>query len=919
MQQQLQQAGVLQQLAVVMVALNTDMREQTEFIRGWGVDELCSHLTCYSATKGSVAQLALVRVAGVYHYLRLLWSSPNRTRTANSPAWLCDPIGHAEAAMQLCTTALQHVSSVLQHAVPALQQRGDEKAALLLLEQQARVAVVTELGCSVMTDIYIYHAVVTGPNSMQEQSSPTATDAQVQQQHQQQVQLLLLSPHCLPCIASLLVLYVSWANSFCSLQTTCSTQGQGSIRAGSSRDSEGPRSSSSSRMSSISRQQGQQQQGAAAGDGPSSSSSSSNSRSTTCSEPPTPCQLQLLQLLGVSPHLTTSTEQQPSLGQVIDRLAVVLCVCGMYHIAVTDLFSSSPEQQGGVKRGLQGDQQRWQFEQQLWLLLPAVMLPCASNILLLPAAGTPRDPSLHPVEVATCAAKLLQQSNQAVFASSRLHMWLGQPSFGPSPPHPAWMGEVVGGVLQLAEQLQQQQQPELQGQGAAAPAAPASIQRGGSTPAAPATPTNISTRHVWQTGALANCARYWSELLVKLLLESSATASPLLPVLLATSSDSTAADVAGVVAPSVSPLAAKFVEVCTAVETGMRVVTTAVQSDMISKSCSLITSGLLCLFLINSRGGRGPLGKQMGMCGTATLASEQRHLYSLVSSLQKLSRCRAGVVHELCWGQQAANQCCSAAAVAAVGLLQSALPVAATGAAAATPPAAGEQSWAASAAAAQLQPEVEYLPSLVIFGRCCLVWAEQLRQQTPDLLMLLAFGAAPQQQQQATVQGAVLAEHSAASICIPGLQPAESCGLQQSMATVSSWMGGLTSPEAHAALAAAAGGDMQHLRQQLQALSAAQTAVLQQGVHDASLAALVEQLQVTGVMLSSVAVPDFCNNPACVNISGHTEVQLVSGRSCICAGCHTARYCGRVCQRQAWPRHKAVCKALAAGAAGAQQ
>jgi hypothetical protein len=397
-------------------------------------------------------------------------------------------------------------------------------------------------------------------------------------------------------------------------------------------------------------------------------------------------------------------------------------------------------------------------------------------------------------------------------------------------------------------------------------------------------------------------------------LESSATASSLLPVLLATSSDSTAADVAGVVARSVSPLAAKFVEVCTAVETGMRVVTTAVQSDMISKSCSLITSGLPCLFLFNSRGGRGPLAKQMGMCGTATLASEQRHLYSLVSSLQKLSRCQAGVVHELCWGQPAANQCCWAAAVAAVGLLQSALPVAATGAAAATPPAAGEQSWEASAAVAQLQPEVEYLPSLVIFGRCCLVWAEQLRQQAPDLLMLLAFGAAPQQQQQATV----LAEHSAASICIPGLQPAESCGLQQSMATVSSWVGGLMSPEAHAALAAAVGGDLQQFRQHLQALSAAQAALLQQGVRDASLTALVQQLQATGVMLSSIAVPHFCNNPACVNISGATEVQLVSGRSCICAGCRTARYCGRVCQRQTWKQHKGVCKALAA-AAGDQQ
>jgi hypothetical protein len=912
MQQQLQQAGVLQQLAVVMTALNADMRQQTDLIRRWSVDELCSHLNCFSATKGSVAQLAVVYVAAVYTFLRMLRSDSTRTRTANSMSWLCDPIGHAEIAMQLCTTALQHASSVLQYAVPALKQRGHNDAAVLLLEQQPRVSAVSELGRSVMMDLY--HTVVMGAGRLPGQSSPAPTDAQAQQQ---QLQRLLLSPHCLPCVASQLVLHASWANRSGSLQAACtagSSQGQGGSCAGSSRDNEGRDSGGSSRSSSVNRHQGQQQLGAA-GDGPSSSSSG-----MACSEPPTPCQLQLLELLGLVPQLATSAEQPPSRHQAINRLTAVVNVCGAYHNAVLGFLSSSSGQQSDVQRGLQGQQQRWQFEQQLCLLLPAVMLPCASNILLLLAADTPNDPLQQPVEVAACAAELLRQSNQTVFVSSRLHFWLGQQSSSHRLPHPGWIGEVVGGVLQLADRLLLLQPPELQSQAAAAPAAAPGSQRSSSTTAAPATPTNISTHHVWQNG-LSMCASYWSELLAVLVIESnnwclsgSSTASPH-----GSSDSSAAADRAQVVAVSVPALAARFVEVCTALETGLQLVTIAKQSNMMQRPCGLIASGIPCLFLIHSSGdrARGPLAMHMGMRGTAALASELRHLYSLVSSLQKLGCCRAGVAHELCWGQQVADTWCWAAAVAAVGLLQSALPAAATAAAAtaATPAAAGEQSGVTPAAVKEQQPEVEYLPTLVIFGRCLLVWAAQLQQQIPELLLLLGCGTGLLQQQQEAAHDGVQAEHSAASICVPGLQPIASCGLQRSMATVSSWVGGLTSPEAHAALAAAAGGDLQQFRQQLEALSAAQAALLQEGVRDASLTALVQQLQATGVMLSSIAVPHFCNNPACVNISGATEVQLVSGCSCICAGCRTARYCGRVCQRQAWPQHKAVCKALAVAAA----
>jgi uroporphyrinogen-III synthase len=106
------------------------------------------------------------------------------------------------------------------------------------------------------------------------------------------------------------------------------------------------------------------------------------------------------------------------------------------------------------------------------------------------------------------------------------------------------------------------------------------------------------------------------------------------------------------------------------------------------------------------------------------------------------------------------------------------------------------------------------------------------------------------------------------------------------------------------------------MQQQLQALLSAQ-AVAQSQRDEASVAGLAQQLRETGVLLSSIAVPHFCNNPDCHNLAGPSDTQLVSGRSCMCAGCVTARYCCRSCQKQHWKQHKPVCKALAAAAAGA--
>ena len=84
----------------------------------------------------------------------------------------------------------------------------------------------------------------------------------------------------------------------------------------------------------------------------------------------------------------------------------------------------------------------------------------------------------------------------------------------------------------------------------------------------------------------------------------------------------------------------------------------------------------------------------------------------------------------------------------------------------------------------------------------------------------------------------------------------------------------------------------------------------------AVLTELQQHLQSLGGVLTSFAFPHACNNPACSNLSGPSEARLVGGRSCVCAGCLTARYCGRACQRANWRQHKPVCKGLAAAAAG---
>jgi hypothetical protein len=874
--EQLQQSGMLQQLPAVLVSMAGELRAETAALAAGACNAATGDVHHYTG-RNSV----LSRFTAVVCFRRLLWAFGDAQHS--SAGWLWGSSGLAVAVMQFATAGLQHVSSIVQHVLPAVRQHLPQLTEGL---RQNLNDACQEAG-ALCTQAFLSVLKARLQPSPQQQGQRSEAGGW----HQ-----LPLSPPLLPCLAAMVVVVASHLGR--SVAAHCAKVQASSASVANGQSSGSSKEPGTAAGSSATGQPQVEQQGTPDRTAGSNSSGEGPSLSGSL----TACQAQLLQLLGLAPEVIDWMMQSYH-PRVVDiellhsQLQLALATCIDCCDAAWQLLDSSSTGSGATEE----QQQRLQFEQRLWRLLPMVLLPCASS-LLLPGAPTPSQ-----IQGDGLIEQLLALSKKAAAVSDQLHLHLQTICIPSAAATAEWIEELLGAVLQLVDRLHQQP-PLLAASQPAATTGPAgssssSSSTGGSQPAM----RSLCAGHMLPL--LLNVASNSMKLSCD---PSSNDDSNSYSHIDSSNSAAAAAFSSGALA--VWPLSAQFWEYVAAFEAMLRAASPILQSGTLNTTFLELSGyiGALCSVLLLPRDEQTDslLLRHTGL--RQMVAQEQQQLYSLISTLLKL-RCCVHASHQWGFGDFTASTSCLAAGHAAVGLLKLA-----SGASGTQEAAIAEQqsqllaSGPPAATAAAAQPAVSYLPSLVLFGRCLLWWAQQLGQQSRELVLL---GPLQLQQQQPPQGSTLLYEHGAARVCIPGLQEGSAITpierLESLAATVCEWVGGmLISSPAYAQLAAA-GCSPEQLQQQLGALLSTQQGT-QQGLTDASLAALVQQLQATGAMLCNIAVPHFCNNPACANLSGPTEVRLVSGRSCICAGCRIARYCGRACQRAAWTQHKPVCKALAA-------
>jgi hypothetical protein len=206
---------------------------------------------------------------------------------------------------------------------------------------------------------------------------------------------------------------------------------------------------------------------------------------------------------------------------------------------------------------------------------------------------------------------------------------------------------------------------------------------------------------------------------------------------------------------------------------------------------------------------------------------------------------------------------------------------------------------------------VSMLPRLVLAGRSCLLHFHQHAQFDavhPDGRVATVLSLLDKRLNQEQVgEGAASAD--ADTVQLASVLADTAVDLNAARALLS----------AHSTALESAGHDVDAVVTTLAALSATYALLSRCDSADSAAAALADlpqQLQTAGLALCSLAVPVFCNNPACSNVSGATELGSVAGRSKVCADCLVARYCSRECQRVHWKQqvygHKQACKKLVA-------
>jgi hypothetical protein len=871
MLQQLQDAGLMQQLPVLMLKAAEDLQD-TLASRADGSTRL--HVYLDKAADVLTVSYAVIRLHHELHAVR-------QAHAVLAPA-ACGTIAEAMKYLSVHLPALQqlsvHLPALQQHQRQQRGQQGQQMAQKILLRTgtavvRAGLNYVSALGSSVSAF----------------GGMPAALDAVPQ------LQQLLDSPDLVP----FLVLHLAVASQGLQVQ-----QPLQELRTAAAAEEAGSR-------------RGRQMQRTR---GSSSGSSHDNSSSTSADidgeqplallqqlqaqkrlPPTTPCQQQLFDLLGVDSFTLAWASQRYLMPDSILYIQQLLRLC-------REIMFEQHQQQ----------QEKAATQWQLHLLLPAMLLPCAAR-LCRPGAAAAAALGLSIADQARLC------SNIAAASCTSLHTWQAHQldtstsSSSSTPDEPQlWYGELSSlSLLVLHEVLLVLQQQQAGPSPAATPAAAAAANAAGSVVTATAdgvsTRSNVpATSSAWQQQGCqlhiqamdAGCREDWMhaaenliDVLLLLLVEQMGLAEQQdrntteqqqqqqqeasLPGSGEGGCCSVAAGrqqqqqqgqggapgrgVSSALPPALS-MSAQLPFLCTTLERLVRLAAAAVSAEgyvsaytystelalrHVGSGCSSADGGHIHTGVLTAAAHKAGLGQAAG-----------RQFYSLLCSLVKL------------------NYCFSRQSVLQEGVMQN--PVHAACAAMHAMHLEGASKGETSA------PTLDALPSVFVIGRCCLLWADVLSAQAED------GGLALQESNQLRLL-CFLPEY------LMLLRDAAEDWLHSRSAQLSS--AGYSDPDTWLQLLLAAKA----------AAAAAQQA--EGEAVDGQCAVLVQELRALGGASCLFAVPLFCNNPRCMSLHGETEVSLVSGRACVCSGCRVARYCGQECLRQHWKQHKPVCKALAAAAA----